>query len=311
MTLEDESDRAVNNGWPYPPYTPSYREKDHGHGMPMQPMREPMRDSHDRPMSSLSGSSLHTMHSAHHMPHPVAAGVIGQAQQALHLTSQRATPMQSPMGYPPERSMVVSGERLKMQSGDYYAHCSPEFEADLMACTDNLNTFNSQRYDTRKQHLNSLDKVLVPEGRGPPPTTPGRNPIRHGKDFVVVPPFTCEFGYNIVIEDYVNIDAGCHISDPREVIIGKGTNIGPGVKIMGKVLPYQSELRYFAAKGGQAKAFEIHIGERVFIGANTVIQPDEMECVDGILRIGDRAYIKPGSVVNKVCLVSNTTLMQY
>jgi len=54
-------------------------------------------------------------------------------------------------------------------------------------------------------------------------------------------------------------------------------------------------------KSGTARGFEIHIGDGVYIGANTVIQPEESECdMGGKLVIGHRAYIKPGSIVHKV-----------
>ena len=300
ISIDDEPERPTHNAWPYPPYTPSYREKDPIHGLPMQQMRE----AHDRPMSSMSGSSMHTMHSAQPMQ-PPATGPIGQAREALHLSShynsQRGTPAASPMGIAPsERSGGLAPARPDMLSGSLYDPSDPDLVKDRQICTQSFHIFNAQSHRSRINRMQIFGEAMdVCEA--------SRYPNRKrahllGRDISVEQPFKCEYGYNIFIENLVKIESGCHISDPREVHVGKGSYIGPGVKIMGKVHSFQKGIRGFAVQGGKVRGFEIRIGEGVYIGANSVIQPDESECQDGILTIGDGAYIKPGSVVNKVRL---------
>jgi len=51
---------------------------------------------------------------------------------------------------------------------------------------------------------------------------------------------------------------------------------------------------------GKARGIKIVIGNRVHIGAGCVIAPSEEHVQDGILVIGDGAYINPGSTVVKV-----------
>ncbi|KIW05249.1 hypothetical protein, variant [Verruconis gallopava] len=290
ITVDDDSDRTVTNGWPNSPYATSHRgygnDKDPVHGLPMHNNSMAMRDSYDRPLSSMSSSGMHNMSSSHGMqPSP---GIIHTAQQALRNTPQQMNPMTGFNGVP-----HMSSERQKMHAGELYSPFCTELEEDRERCAKALYTFNNNNHASRAERMRHFRNVLTPDS----PHSAG--PVRVGKDATVDVPFRCEYGYNITLGKDVVIEGGCHISDPRPVHIDNGSYIGPGVKIMGKVLPFDPATRAGAAMDGKARAFEIHIGKNVHIGANSVVQPEEDMITNGRLEIGDGAYIKPNSVVNK------------
>lgn len=60
---------------------------------------------------------------------------------------------------------------------------------------------------------------------------------------------------------------------------------------------------------GKARGIKIIIGKRVHIGAGCVISPSEEHVQDGVLEIGDGAFIQAGSTVVKVCLPSLADVM--
>jgi hypothetical protein len=119
-----------------------------------------------------------------------------------------------------------------------------------------------------------------------------------GNEVKVQAPFYADYGFNLRIGDDVCIKANCRFEDPRMIIIGNGTTIGPNVTISGELVP--------RAGRHWRRGVTIRIGRNVYIGANCVIaprdlsptgleHPDQSEIV-----IGDDAYIAPGTVVCEV-----------
>jgi acetyltransferase-like isoleucine patch superfamily enzyme len=209
----------------------------------------------------------------------------------------RVPPQQAPnpLGGPKEKEKMLAGEL-------YMPYCN-ELTADRESCRANLDNFTrastytgipiSKEQRTRLMHL-----VFDPQDQQNRVT--GNSPnTRVGRGVYIDIPFRCDYGYNIAIGDDVSIESGCFISDPREVIIGANTMIGPDVKIMGKQYPYNPADRR-GALSGKARGYKIIIGEGVCIGAGCIISPGEETCKDGVLQIGAGAYIPDGTVVTKV-----------
>lgn len=107
------------------------------------------------------------------------------------------------------------------------------------------------------------------------------------KNFWIEPPFYCDYGSNITLGDKVFINFNCCILDVAEVIIEKGTMLGPNVQIYTATHPLEAEARIY----GREYAKPIFIGQNVWLGGNCTICPG--------VTIGDGAVIGAGAVVTK------------
>lgn len=106
-----------------------------------------------------------------------------------------------------------------------------------------------------------------------------------GKNVWIEPDFRCEFGKNITIGSDVYINFGCVILD-----CGQVTNW--------QQHSYWSKCRYLRCQpctrcrgriAGGLKPGNVHIGNRVWIGGNTILLPN--------ITIGDDTVIGAGSIV--------------
>ncbi|KAK8197681.1 uncharacterized protein BKA78DRAFT_306545 [Phyllosticta capitalensis] len=127
--------------------------------------------------------------------------------------------------------------------------------------------------------LQLLREVIVPsEG------IKSEQPFRVGqiaRDVRVEGPFTCDYGWNIVLHEKVTVGPNCSFEDGAKIEIGPRTVIGPDVKI------YTSDPHNWPARkeGDEVPTISrnITIDEDVFIGGNSTI-------LSGI-------HIKKGTVV--------------
>ena len=106
-----------------------------------------------------------------------------------------------------------------------------------------------------------------------------------GKNFGLFPTFYTDFGKNITIGDNVFINAGCKFQDQGGIIIEEGALIGHGVVLatLNHVIDPDKRQQLIPAP--------IHIGKRVWIGANATI-------TQGVT-IGDNSIVAAGAVVTK------------
>ena len=102
----------------------------------------------------------------------------------------------------------------------------------------------------------------------------------------IEPPFHCDYGYNIHFEGFALLNYNCTILDTSPVYIGDHTFIGPGVCIVCAGHAIHPDERV-----GNNTSKPIHIGKKVWIGANATILPG--------VHIGDNSIIGAGSVVTK------------
>lgn len=108
-----------------------------------------------------------------------------------------------------------------------------------------------------------------------------------GKNFFIEPPFRCDYGYNIEIGENFYSNYNCIIVDCSRVSIGSNVLFGPKVSLFAAGHPLHHELRNQEIE----YAFPITIGNNVWIGGNTVVNPG--------VTIGDNTVIGSGSVVTK------------
>jgi len=106
-----------------------------------------------------------------------------------------------------------------------------------------------------------------------------------GEGFGLFPPFYTDFGKNITIGDHVFINADCKFQDQGGITIEDGALIGHGVMLA--TLNHDFD----PAKRQQLHPAPIHIGKRVWIGANATVTAG--------VTIGDNAIVAAGAVVNK------------
>lgn len=106
-----------------------------------------------------------------------------------------------------------------------------------------------------------------------------------GEMFGLFPPFYTDFGKNITIGDHVFINADCKFQDQGGITIDDGALIGHGVVLATLNHDMNPEKRQ------QLHPAPIHIGKRVWIGANATITAG--------VTIGDNSVVAAGAVVTK------------
>lgn len=108
-----------------------------------------------------------------------------------------------------------------------------------------------------------------------------------GERLWIEPPFHCDYGCHISIGEnfYANYD--CIIIDVCDVEIGDNVFFAPRVGVYTAGHPIDAEIRNTGLEYGK----KIKIGNSVWIGGNTVINPG--------VTIGDNVVIGSGSVVTK------------
>lgn len=108
-----------------------------------------------------------------------------------------------------------------------------------------------------------------------------------GKNVMILAPFRCDYGKNIEVGNNFMANYNSVILDVAKVIIGDNVMFGPNVSILTAGHPIHWESR----NSGYEYGMEIHIGDNVWIGGNTVVNPG--------VKIGKNSVIGSGSVVTK------------
>ncbi len=106
-----------------------------------------------------------------------------------------------------------------------------------------------------------------------------------GENFGLFPPFYTDFGKNITIGNQVFINSDCKFQDQGGITIDDGALIGHGVVLATLNHDMDPEKRQ------QLHPAPIHIGKRVWIGANATITAG--------VTIGDNSVVAAGAVVTK------------
>lgn len=107
-----------------------------------------------------------------------------------------------------------------------------------------------------------------------------------GNEFMIMPNFYCDYGFNIEIGENFYSNHNLVILDANKVTFGNNVQIGPNCGFYTSGHPIDKETR---RKAEFAKP--ITIGNDVWIGGNVCIMPG--------VTIGDNAVIGAGSVVTK------------
>lgn len=117
----------------------------------------------------------------------------------------------------------------------------------------------------------------------------------HGKNFFIMQPFRCEYGFNISFGDDLFVNFDCIFMDVAPIRIGNGVMFGPRVNIATPVHPIHADDRIIQdfpdGRHDLEYAKPVAIGDRVWVATGVTI------C--GGVTIGEGSVIAAGSVVTR------------
>lgn len=162
-------------------------------------------------------------------------------------------------------------EKEKMLAGRLYTAMQGELRADFQRARRLTRLYNATTEEQSDER-----QTLIRDLFG-----------RTGSSFYIEPPFRCDYGYNIEIGDHFYANFDCIILDVNKVTVGHHVFLGPRVCIYTAGHPLDPAIRNEGLEFGRP----VTIGDNVWIGGNTVINPG--------VSIGNNVTIGAGSVVTK------------
>lgn len=165
--------------------------------------------------------------------------------------------------------MTETPDKAKMLAGELYRASSAELTMERRRAQVVLARYNAISDGEPDLLLSLLRDVMGAVGDGT----------------VVMPQFTCDYGYNIRLGRNVFINYHCIFLDCAPIDIGNDVQIGPAVQLYTAQHPLEANVR----RSGLESARPIRIGNDVWIGGGAVVLPG--------VTIGDRSVVGAGSVV--------------
>jgi len=166
-------------------------------------------------------------------------------------------------------AMMEKTEKEKMLAGDLYHAADTELLTERRHAQQILVRYNAAPDDGQMLRTDLLRDFLGAVGEGT----------------VVLPTFTCDYGYNISLGRNVFINYHCIFLDCAPIAIGDDVQIGPAVQLYTAQHPLDTKVR----RSGLESALPIRIGNDVWIGGGAVVLPG--------VTIGARSVVGAGSVV--------------
>ena len=161
-------------------------------------------------------------------------------------------------------------EEEKMLAGELYNSADKELVRKWKRANKLCNKYNRLDIDDEQERIEIIKELFS----------------KTGKEFLILPNFYCDYGFNIEIGEKFFANHNLVILDANKVTFGNNVQIGPNCGIYTSGHPLDKEER---RKVEFAKP--IKIGNDVWIGGNVVVLPG--------VTIGDNVVIGAGSVVNK------------
>ncbi len=158
-----------------------------------------------------------------------------------------------------------------MLGNELYRFADPELTALHEAARRLLHAHNTSLPDAIEQRKDIMRELLG----------------AIGADFVIRPPFYCDYGCHIFAGDRLFINYDCTILDCNKVYLGNDVLLGPKVQIYTAYHPTDPEIRLT----GQEQAAPVSVGNNVWIGGGATVCPG--------ISIGSNVTIGAGSVVTK------------
>ena len=166
----------------------------------------------------------------------------------------------------------IMNDRPFVPENMFFQGCyNPAYEEQIRKCKDKCFEYNKLNPNDRETQSIMLKEILGSAG----------------KDAIIVPPFWCDYGYNIHVGDSFYANHNMLVQDGLPVKFGNNVFIGPNCTFTTAEHPIDPELR----KKGVEIAKSITVGNNVWIGTGSIIL--------GGATIGDNTVIGAGSVVTK------------
>jgi maltose O-acetyltransferase len=178
--------------------------------------------------------------------------------------------------------MPMQTERERMLAGEFYDSRDPELLALAGRARALLARFNASAAADGPDRRALLDQLLGTAGSG----------------VWIEPPFFCDYGAHITIGAGTFINVNCVLLDSAEIRIGEDGLLGPGVQLLTAHHPRRAADRLTPGRNREdprspyrTRASPIRIGDRVWLGAGTIVLPG--------VTIGDNVTIGAGSLVTE------------
>jgi maltose O-acetyltransferase len=174
----------------------------------------------------------------------------------------------------------MRSEKQKMLAGEHYRAGDPELARDRNTSRAWIGRYNASLALPAAERRALLRELLGHVGEGA----------------AILPPFHCDYGYNIRLGKDVFLNFNCIILDVVTVEIGDGTQIGPAVQLLTADHPRDPAVRATGAEFGR----QITIGRNVWIGGGAILVPG--------ITVGDNAVIGAGAVVTRDVAAGTTVV---
>lgn len=162
-----------------------------------------------------------------------------------------------------EKELMLKGELYTCNDPELKKLCNKKWEA--------IQAFNNARWDENEKRCEIIRNLFE----------------KTGNHFYITPPFYCDYGCNISIGENFYANADCIILDVNKVKIGNNVLFAPRVCVYTAAHPIDADIRNEGLEFG----LEVTIGDNVWIGGSTVINPG--------VTIGNNVVIGSGSVVTR------------
>ena len=168
--------------------------------------------------------------------------------------------------------MTTEESKKRMQEGRLYLPEDEEIMAQQLKCLEKLYDYNATRPLEQEKREKLLKEMFGDIGEG----------------CYIEPPFHANWaGKHVHFGNNVYANFNLTLVDDTDIYVGDKVMFGPNVTVATAGHPIDPELRYQAMQYN----IPVHIGENVWIGANSVVLPG--------VTIGDNSVIGAGSVVTK------------
>lgn len=162
-------------------------------------------------------------------------------------------------------------QKERMLAGLPYKAWLDGLYEERAACAVKIHEYNLIRPDRRDALDKAMHEILGKAGSGTR----------------IMPPFHCDYGYNIEVGDWFFANYNCVILDVAKVTIGNNVQFAPNVAVFTAGHPIHA----YSRNSGYEYGIPVTINDNVWVGGNVVINPG--------VTIGENSVIGSGSVVTR------------